>query len=67
MKEYILQTFDKKEIKKVSFKKWDTVIKMAENQNSYMRELYETKSISRNELESNIIGFIVGDKQTYCF
>mgnify|MGYP003677980877 FL=1 len=67
MKEYILQTFDKKEIKKVFFKKWDTVIKMAENQNSYMRELYETKSISRNELESNIIGFIVGDKQTYCF
>lgn len=66
MKNFILQTFDKKEMRKVSFKKWDIVIKMAESQNEYVRALYEGKSITRKELDENVIGFIVGENRTLC-
>ena len=39
MKNFILQTFDKKEMRKVSFKKWDIVIKMAEKSKRICKSL----------------------------
>jgi hypothetical protein len=53
-------------MRKVSFKKWDIVIKLAENQNEYVRSLYKGKSITRKELDENVIGFIVGENRTLC-
>ncbi len=66
MKTFKLKTFDKKDAGIVSYKNWDEVISIVEQVNENQRKFFNEGIIDKNLLSKSIIGFIVGDKQTYC-
>ena len=64
MKTYILQNPQKKEIRSVQFKNWSAVEELVDKENRYLRDLYNSQSITREELENNIIQYVKGTKTT---
>ena len=63
---YTYQNFNRQDLDTRIHTSLDWAIKSVEEINKRIRENYENGVISRSELDNTVVGFIKGNKSTYC-